>query len=452
MTQEEKSAQGALTQRLDLTTRALRGLGASLLIASASSFLVQRWDAGNDLLRFGFLLAHTFVLMGAAYFCGGRLGESRSARLFLWTSLALVPVYFGVLGGLVYSVFALDSASELLPTYAMWKAPGPVSAVLATLAAFLVVVPTSYVATKVLVRKHAKVAATALVGLCTLLIVPVRGADWAGLSALCGAVYCLYLERRVFANDFAMRTFEGRLVRLLLWVPVVLLTARTAIYYPTTDVFVGLLILCAGTCATVFARGLQVGTKGLVLTEWIGALTVAVGTLYIVFGLRWVDHRTWLVLLSASVAIWICSAVSRSAKDGLEGMAMFFAYFVCAVSMFEEKSIWCAATSILVGAVCITHAILMGRVILGSFAGLLVLGGACAAFDRAVGFESLANWGTLSVLGLLVVIAAAHVERHRGKVLSWVAARLRSRNADGHEQGSVAQAPLSMKESLTPAQ
>lgn len=430
-----------IRRRFDVTTRALRGLGAAMLLASASTFLVQRWDQGNDLLRFGFLLTHSIVLLGAAYFCGGRLGESRSARLFLWTSLAMVPVHFGVLGGLVYSVFALDTPSDLLPSYAVWKASSPLSAIFAFVATLSVVVPTSLVAARVLVRKQARRAAFGLVGLSSLLLVPVRGADWVGIAALVGAISVLYIERRHFTGDYTMRTWEGRLVRALLWVPIALVTSRTVIYYPTTDVFLGLLILAAGICATVFARGIPEKGAALAVTEWLGSLTVAAGTMVTLGGLGVFDDSSMLWMLASSVAILVCSYVSRSAKDGLERVAALFAFGVCTLCMILEGGIVDGALSIVVGAIGLSSAILMGRLVIGGASALVTLGGICTVFERAVGFDSLANWGTLSALGLLVVVGAAYVERHKDEVMAWMSARTKARRADATDDGDQPRPP-----------
>src|SRR5262245_25890813 len=86
-------------------TRMLRVSGAVLLAASASSFMLQHWEAGNDLARYALLVGHSLLLALAAYFCGLRVNESRGARTFLAIILAIAPATFAVLGGLVYSRF-----------------------------------------------------------------------------------------------------------------------------------------------------------------------------------------------------------------------------------------------------------------------------------------------------------------------------------------------------------
>src|SRR5690606_17035627 len=149
-------------------------LGAVLLLTSASSFLVHKWDSGQDLLRFGFLLCHSFVILGAALFCGGKLGESRSARVFLWTNLAMIPAHFAVLGGLVYSQFSLAPAPLTLPAYAVWGAPSRLSVLFATAGAYVTVLATGLISARVLVPRRGRNVILLFVGLCSLLLIPLR--------------------------------------------------------------------------------------------------------------------------------------------------------------------------------------------------------------------------------------------------------------------------------------
>jgi hypothetical protein len=159
-------------------------------------------------------------------------------------------------------------------------------------------------------------------------------------------------------------------------------------------------------------------------------LTVAAGTLITLGGLGVLDDSGMLFMLASSVALLGCSYVSRSAKDGLERVASLFAFFVCTLCMVFEGGILEGAVSIVVGAVAFASAILMGRLVIGGLAALVTLGGVCVVFERAVGFDGLANWGTLSVLGLLVVVSAAYVERHKAKVMAWRGTRMKARTED----------------------
>src|SRR3954469_8268194 len=139
----------------DALTRALRIAGATLVVASASTFMLQHWQGGNDLIRFAMLVGQSLLLAAAAYFVGLSLREGRSARTFLALVLATMPVGFAVLGGLVYSQFHLETLAPL-PSYATWVAPSRASAVMAVLATLAVYVPLAAIALVALARRQAK--------------------------------------------------------------------------------------------------------------------------------------------------------------------------------------------------------------------------------------------------------------------------------------------------------
>ena len=72
----------------DALTRALRIAGAALVVASASTFMLQHWQGGNDLIRYAMLVGQSLLLAAAAYFVGLSMQEGRSARTFLALVLA----------------------------------------------------------------------------------------------------------------------------------------------------------------------------------------------------------------------------------------------------------------------------------------------------------------------------------------------------------------------------
>src|SRR6478735_2296478 len=157
----------------DAFTRALRIAGAALVVAAASTFMLQNWQAGNDLMRYAMLVGQSLLLAAAASFVGLTVREGRSARTFLVLVLSTIPVSFAVLGGLVYSRFHLGELPAL-PHYASWVAPSKTSALLAVLGTLAVLVPLSLVSFTALARREAKALTLAFCFVNLLLLVPVR--------------------------------------------------------------------------------------------------------------------------------------------------------------------------------------------------------------------------------------------------------------------------------------
>ena len=119
------SGNPGIWDRTTLLPRLLRLLGAGIVFACAAIFLFQRWGVGNDIQRYLYLLGFTALLTAGGFFCGLKLKESKGARTLLGLTLMVTPVNFAVLGGLLYSQFAMGTFSPNMPTFATWLAPTP---------------------------------------------------------------------------------------------------------------------------------------------------------------------------------------------------------------------------------------------------------------------------------------------------------------------------------------
>ena len=199
-------------------TRILRVIGAVALLASASTFLIQRWEEGGDLQRYFTLLAHPAFVAGLGVFCGTRLRDTKTARTFLAIAAAFVPVLSCILGGLLLSRFA-PSVVPQLPSYATWVASSHSAALLALAATVAVAVPVVGFAFLTLTRSGAwPMALTYLLGNAALLI-PTRDPEL--VTAIAGTYFLglVAFEWRTFSRDADLRTLEGGFVRTMMLAP-----------------------------------------------------------------------------------------------------------------------------------------------------------------------------------------------------------------------------------------
>src|SRR6187431_2576226 len=227
--------------------RALRIAGAVLVVAAASTFMLQNWQVGNDLGRYAMLVGQSLLLTVAAYFVGLSVREGRSARTFLALVLATIPVSFAVLGGLVYSRFHLDELAPL-PHYASWIAPSRGSALLAVLGTLSLLVPLSLVSFTALARKQAKALTLAFCAANLLVLVPVRQPEVVAALAGVALLGLLHLELTRFAAAAQLDTLEGKLARVMPFAPPLIMLGRVFHLYHGGPAFVGgvLLIAAAG--------------------------------------------------------------------------------------------------------------------------------------------------------------------------------------------------------------
>jgi hypothetical protein len=410
-------------------TRALRIAGAALVVASASTFMLQHWGGGNDLIRYGMLVGQSLLLAAAAYFVGLTMREGRSARTFLALVLATMPVSFAVLGGLVYSQFHLESVPAL-PSYATWVAPSELSAVLATAGTLLVLVPLSVVSFLALARKEARALTLAFMLSNLLIIVPVRQPLLVALLAGLALVSLLRLELTRFGAQAQLDTLEGKLARAMPFAAPLIMLGRVFHLYHAGATFLGGLFLIAATALW------QV--LGRVTSAWLrdaGALTAAASGI-----LGWslccleLSHQLgWgggsVVLLAGLPAALLLAIASKRAlknRGPLLGVATFVALATALTAASIDWSSIGALACIVVGVAVAVWGAAM-RALLRTVSGSLVaLFGLLLQVWLATHTDNVLRWISLSVVGVLLIVGSAYVERNRARLVRfWEAAAVR---------------------------
>ncbi len=402
----------------DALTRALRIAGAALVVASASTFMLQHWAVGNDLMRYGMLVAQSLLLAAAAYFVGLTMREGRSARTFLALVLATIPISFTVLGGLVYSQFHSEPLTAL-PHYASWVAPDALSALLAVAGTLLLLVPLAVVSFVALARKEAKALSLAFCAANVLLLVPVRRPELAVLIAGVLVLGLLRLELTRFAASAHLATLEGKLARAMPFVPPAIMLGRAFHLYHVGPTFVGGVLLIAATALwQVLNRSPKAGLRdfGACASSLLGIAGWALcwyelkeqvpsdacsvllfglptAALLFVGSLRAASCRAGLVNISTSIAL--LTALGASALD--RGTAAAF----CCIALGVAVAVWGAAVRARV------------RTVTGA---LVALWGIALQVWLAVHADNLLRWASLTALGILLIVGSAYVERNRARL------------------------------------
>jgi hypothetical protein len=404
----------------DALTRALRIAGAILVVASASTFMLQHWQqSGNDLIRYAMLVGQSLMLAAAAYFVGLTMREGRSARTFLALVLATIPVSFAVLGGLVYSQFHLETVA-VLPHYATWIAPSKTSALLAVAGSLVVLLPLGVVSFVALARKQAKALSLVFFAANLLVLVPVR--EPLVIVAVTGVLLLglLRLELTRFSGTAQLDTIEGKLARAMPFVPPVIMLGRVLhLYHAGTSFVGGLMLIVAAALWLVIGRVQNTGKRDL--GAWLASALGVLG-----WSLCWSElgdrlHSAPLIALSLGlpaatlVALGSLRAVrSQSALVGLStilglGTVLTACLFeldtvagLCCIVLGVGVAVWGASVKALL------------RTVSGS---LVALFGLCVQVWLAVQHDNVLRWASLSVVGVLLIVGSAYVERNRAKLL-----------------------------------
>jgi hypothetical protein len=402
----------------DALTRALRIAGAVLVVASASTFMLQHWQSGNDLGRYAMLVGQSLLLTAAAYFVGLSVREGRSARTFLALVLATIPVSFAVLGGLVFSQFHFEALGAL-PHYASWIAPSKPAALLAVLATLIVLVPLALVAFVALARRHARTLTLAFFATNLAMLIPIRSPVVVAVLSGLALLGLLQLELVKFSRSAELDTTEGKLARVMPFFAPLIMIGRVFHLYDVTPPFWGCLLLIAGAALWLLtprtASSLQRDSGSL----FAGA-TACIG-----WWLCWSEvvgrsgHASsdaLLLGLPCALLLVVASLRADSLRETLFAggtlLGLGSAVVASVLDLDSLSALFCIVAGVVVA---VAGAAVRARV--RTVAGTLVaVFGVGAEVWLAVHADDILRWASLSVLGVAFIVGSAYVERHRAGV------------------------------------
>jgi hypothetical protein len=430
---ERRAAAGRLT---DLP-RLLRGIGATVLVAAAFTFMLQTWELGDDVARYYHFLAFTVTLAGAGFFCGLRLRDERSARTFLGLAAGAVPVHFTVLGALLYSQFPWLSGFTDYPGYAHFSAPDQIAALVTAAVGFAFLVPVCWTAFLTFARPEARILTLGYLAANATLLVPTRHPDVIGGLALALLLGTLAFDRRVLAPAPALRTPGGRLVRLLMAVPFAILVGRTFNLYEPSSLFLAAVLASVSVVLFAVAPFAVAGRRQALLAQHASLVPMAAAwwcSLVAVDELTSLPDAWALPLLCLPMAA-LYGALSLRSLDGGAGLRKLAALVATGGMTLQlvlfpgvGSSLACLATAIVATAYgyAAEQRGVLGLGVLALIFGLLY------HLRYAAELYALSPWGSLALLGIVTVIAGSLVERHHRSLSARVVdlrGRLQGRSA-----------------------
>ncbi len=401
-----------------LMLQILRALGAIIIVAAASIFLFQHWGVGSDVQRYLLLLAFTGILSVGGFFCALQLKESKGARTLLGLTLAVTPVNFAVLGGLIYSRFSWDDAFLSVPGYATWVAPSPTSALLTAAGALLVLAPLCYLSFLSLARHQAKLLAGGFFLSNLALLFPSRQPNWIGVMAALLVIGLTCFEVRRFAKEASLKTFEGRFSRLLLWVPPAMLIGRTFHLYAPTQLFTACLLAASAILGFVFLPPLarKDSTKrllqGLSMVPASCSLISLADLFYRAFSLssQWTIP---LCTLPTAVLLVAASWYAIGSGTGYRRAAALIALAGTSVNLLIFPGLTSSLVCLITALAILICGFMVEQKIMFFSGAAGVIFGLGYHLKYALNLYSLLNWGSLAVIGMAIIIFASLLERHQ---------------------------------------
>jgi len=224
-------------------SEALRILGAAVILASMSVFLLQGWNEGNDISRYLLLLTQTGLLATAGFAMSHGLKESKGARIFFGLALVSIPANFTILGALLYSVFQWDGGLTTYPGYASWQIENVASTGLTLGGAMVVLLPVTLFCFAIMARHSARSLSFHFLILNALLLLPIRSSMAAGTIALLGILYALYAVGKMTAKDRSLKTGEGKFALVTMFIPLGIILFRSMYFYQVDSLMVAMVSL-----------------------------------------------------------------------------------------------------------------------------------------------------------------------------------------------------------------
>ncbi len=413
----ENSSAKSPPLQIDKLTKILRIIGAAVLIASASIFLFQHWQSGNDIQRYLALLTHTALLPIAAFFCGLRIYEKKGARTLLALTLAIIPIHYAVLSALIYSQWAVDTTSAIAPNFALWIAPSPAAAVIVTIAAIALLLPLSAVSVLSLARIEVKLIT--LIYFCTnlLLLIPIRQSEMVAPLIFLTVVGLSIFEIRKWQNFSELKTFEGRWVRTALWIPVVIMVARTLHIYDLSLFFSSALWASVSVLLFVMAPGLFQSRQSQLASQSFSTIAASISWYMLVVEIACQmnirdDAILPLVGIPFAVILWVMSMYCIDEGAGYRRMAAICAMSAVAINLFVLPSTLSSFSCLIVAVAGLTFGYLVEQKLIFA-AGIVSASLALGYHIRfAILHYSLPYWVALSLLGIAIILMASVIERH----------------------------------------
>lgn len=403
-----------ITQNLELETTEntpvskvatlFRWVGIGAFALSTIVFLLQGIDAVDSILRNWTYLILMVVVGALGVGVQRLLQDAKSARLLLGAGVALIPIQFAQLAGLLHDLFGTSTTAWLASALPM----DSITLLIGAACSAVLAIPVAMAGFRVLARTQTKHLTVYLLAAAAMLLLPFREgiAAWVTVAGLLGIT--LFADRKFIAAGAVARTLEGRAVRFLLAIPATIAVVRLGFYIETLAAFAALLAIAAAImviCSRIYLKQSSLGEAVLFAGAMSGALAWAM--------MMYVVDPAFIVqatLIPAAIMIMVLGAISRAPhlyrSIGCAGL-LIATYPLLMSGVFADQSL-----ALVIGLLLSVQGYLAKwrePVMLGA---ILTLGAFGAMLIQTLGNVELVSWLSLAIGGITLVIVASVLERH----------------------------------------
>jgi hypothetical protein len=394
--------------------RVLRWGGGIMLAVAAVAFMCQGVHSLAPMTRHWIMLSICGLLGLLGVVTGTVLKEEKGARAFLGFAAASFPVLASQLGAMFFSLFGrppLDMPQPLVFSLTTFAKVASVAGL--TLA---VAVPVSYLAFRVLARSQAGLLTSVFTAANLLILLPVR--ESMGVAALitAAAAGMYWVDRVRLGRDFRLKSFEGRVVRMMLAIPIGVIVGR-AVFYPSGAVFCGVMLALPGAYLAYHWGCAAKKERTRKLCRFFGL--VAMGAGWIVVLLPILDSAAWgqgekayLILLPMATMLGVQSLLAGGpAGAGYRNTAAAVGLCAVVAAHWFEAGTFVSLAGIVVAMTIVAAGTLAGErpvFMLGLSASAVSLGN---FFLQALRLHTGYAWVALATLGIGVIFSASLLEK-----------------------------------------
>ncbi|MGB5258004.1 MAG: hypothetical protein WBN07_05605 [Woeseiaceae bacterium] len=398
-------------------SEALRILGAAVILASMSVFLLQGWNEGNDISRYLLLLTQTGLLAAAGFAMSHLVKETKGARIFFGLALVSIPANFTILGALLYSVFQWDGGLTTYPGYASWRIEDVASIGVTLGGAMLVLLPVTLICFTIMARHSAKTLSLHFLVLNALLLLPIRSSLAAGTVGLLGVLYALYVIGKLTRSDRALKTGEGRFALATLFIPLGIILFRSMYFYQVDSLMiamVAMVLFLLARQASLFPDRSAGLASFLEVLSWPLALTVALAMTdafgpEIAAGLK----APLFATVYSALALDILRRTDSRVLAKLVGVSIgVFVALSFTIGVAISPSSLTALLSLAAGVLLLLWG-LSGRKPITAIAGVLTAyAGVYFGFDDLYQMIVTSSWIDLAIFGAGAIALGSVIDRH----------------------------------------
>ncbi len=415
--QDKQGEEGiiAMLKRAASISQILRFCGAMSVVASLSIFLLQGWDAGNDVSRFYLLLGQTVLLALGGFGLAHILKENKGARVFFGLSLIAVMASMTTLGALIYSIVQWGSELMQYPQLVTWKASSPAAAFQAVTVALLVLAPITLLGFRILAHQSFKQLSFLYLSTGALLLIPVRDSFYSTLLAGGALVFSLIFVSRLANSDKTLKTTEGYFARAVIFIAPMIMMVRGLWLYQVDAMIIMMMSLTGLFVSRHFQRSMDVESRlHSLLSIFSVLLSLAMSTSLMILLERVVDDEWMLPVFMLAFTVSMLEQVVNTPRN--KRMLLGVLNTVVSITALLQFAIHGGvfnAVFVLVLGIMVVAVAWMAEMRYSLTIGLIttVVGGFCSATELYT-LINLASWSSFAALGVIAIVLGSVIERH----------------------------------------